>query len=98
MNAWLVLAMIAFLALVYVAIPAGLAARRYFCRHRLVRCPVIGLGAGVLVGRARLAEALGRRSLRRISDCTYWPRHRNCAQRCRNLPDEKIRDFRRPPV
>jgi hypothetical protein len=98
MNAWLVLAIIAALALVYVAIPVGLAARAYFRRHRLVRCPLIGLGAGVLVGRAGVAEALGRRSLRRITDCTYWPRHRNCAQRCRNLPDEKIRDFRRPPV
>jgi hypothetical protein len=98
MNAWLVLAMIAFLALVYVAIPVGLAARGYFRRHRLVRCPVIGLGAGVLVARAGVAEAFGRRSLRRISDCTYWPRHKGCAQRCRNMPDEQIRDFRRPSV
>jgi hypothetical protein len=98
MNAWLVFAMIAFLALIYVAIPLGLAARGYFRRHRLVRCPVIGLGAGVLVARAGVAEALGRRSLRRISDCTYWSRHRRCAQRCRNLPDDEIREFRRPTV
>ena len=98
MNAWLILAMIALLALVYVAIPVGLAARGYFRRQRLVRCPVIGLGAGVLVTRAGVAEAVGCRSLRRISACTYWPRHRRCAQRCRNLPDEQIRDFRRPAV
>ena len=98
MNAWLVLAMIAFLALIYAAIPVGLAARGYFRRRRLVRCPVIGLGAGVLVGRAGVAEALGRRSLRRISDCTYWPRHRHCAQRCRHLPDDEIREFRRATV
>jgi hypothetical protein len=98
MNAWLVLAVIAFLTLVYVAIPVALAARGYFRRHKLVRCPVLGLGAGVLFGRAGLAEALGCRSLRRISDCTYWRRHRDCAQRCRNLPDEEIREFRRPSV
>jgi hypothetical protein len=98
MNAWLVLAVIAFLALVYVAIPVALAARGYFRRRKLVRCPVIGLGAGVLVRRAGLAEALGCRSLRRISDCTYWPRHKDCAQHCRNLPDGEIREFRRPLV
>jgi|SoiMethySBSTD1v2_1073268.scaffolds.fasta_scaffold396569_2 hypothetical protein len=98
MNAWLVLAMIAALALVYVSIPVALAACRYFRRHKLVRCPVIGLGAGVVVSRAGVAEALGCRSLRRISDCTYWPRHQGCAQCCRNLPDEEIHEFRRPAV
>jgi hypothetical protein len=98
MNAWLLLAVIAALALVYVAIPVALAARGYFRHHKLVRGPVIGLGAGVLVGRAGVAEALGYRALRRIADCTYWPRHRGCAQRCRHLPDEEIREFRRPLV
>src|SRR4029453_15348667 len=98
MNAWLVLAIIAFLALIYVAIPVGLAARGYFRRHRLVRCPVIGLGAGVPVGRPGGAGARGRRAPPRISGCTDWPRHRRCAQRCRNLPDDEIREFRRPTV
>jgi hypothetical protein len=98
MNAWLVLAAVALMAVVYVMIPVGLAAREYFRRDKLVRCPVVGLGAGVHVGRAGVAEALGCRSLRRISDCTYWPRRRGCAQRCRNLPDEEIHEFRRPAV
>jgi hypothetical protein len=96
MNVWLVLAAVALTAVVYVMIPVALAARGYFRRSKLVRCPVVGLGAGVLVGRAGLAEALGCRSLRRISDCTFWPRHQGCAQRCRNVPDDEIHEFRRP--
>jgi hypothetical protein len=96
MNVWLVLAAVALVAVVYVMIPVGLAARGYFRRYKLVRCPVVGLGAGVLVRRAGMAEALGRRSFRRISDCTYWPHHKACAQRCRSLPDDEIQEFRRP--
>ena len=98
MNAWLILTEIAALALLFVVIPVALAARGYFRRYKLVRCPVVGLGAGVVVVRAGLAEALGCRSLRRISDCTHWPRHGGCAQRCRNMPDEEIREFRQPAV
>jgi hypothetical protein len=98
MNAWLVITVIAALALFFVAIPVALVARGYFRRYKLVRCPVVGLGAGVLVARAGLAEALGCRSLRRISDCTYWPRRKNCAQGCRNVPDEEMREFRQPSV
>jgi hypothetical protein len=96
MNAWLVIIAVAILALLFVVIPVALAARGYFRHHRLVRCPVVGLGAGVLVTRAGLAEALGCRSLRRISDCTYWPRHRGCDQRCRTAPAEEFREFRQP--
>lgn len=94
MNAWLVLAGIALLAVCYVMIPLGVAAHGHFRRHKLVRCPVLGLGAGVLIQRAGVAEALGCRSLRRIADCTFWPRHKACAQRCLDVPDEDIRDFR----
>lgn len=98
MNVWLIITAIAFLALAYVMIPVGLAARRHFRHHKLVRCPVVGLGAGVLIVRAGLAEALGWRSLRRVSDCTFWPRRKDCAQSCLNVPDEEIREFRQPTV
>ncbi|HSE93507.1 MAG TPA: hypothetical protein VLF19_09395 [Methylomirabilota bacterium] len=98
MNAWWIIAAVPVLALLYVLIPVGLAARGRFRSHKLVRCPILGLGAGVLIRRAGLAEALGWRSLRYVSDCTYWPRRRACAQRCRLAPDEEIRDFRQPVV
>lgn len=98
MNAWLVVAAIALLALLFVVIPVAVAAHRAFRRQKLVRCPVVGLGAGVLIARAGLAEALGVRSLRRVVECTYWPRRRNCAQACRNLPDEEFQEFRQPRV
>ena len=94
MNAWLVLAAVALVAVVYIIIPVGLAAHGHFRSYKLVRCPVVGLGAGVIIGRAGMAEALGRRSLRRISDCTFWPRRNGCAQRCRLMADEEIWEFR----
>jgi hypothetical protein len=90
MEPWLVLIAIAVITLVYIMIPVGLAARGYFRRHKLVRCPVVGLGAGIVVSRAGIAEAVGRRSVRRISDCTFWPHRKGCAQRCRLLADEEI--------
>ena len=95
---WLILGAVAFVAVVYIVIPVGLAARGHFRSHKLVHCPVVGLGAGVIIGRAGLAEAFGRRSLRGISDCTFWPRRKGCAQRCRLISDEEIREFRRSGV
>jgi hypothetical protein len=94
MNSALVLASLALLAVGYVMVPVGLAARQHFRRHKLVRCPRLGLSAGVLIRRAGLAEAFGCRSLRRVSECTFWPRHQGCGQRCLDEPDEEIRDFR----
>ena len=96
MNMWAVISMIAVVALLYVVTPVVFAARRHFRTHKLVRCPVLGVGAGVLISRAGLAEALGRPALRRVSDCTYWPRHGACAQGCRLAPDEELRDYRQP--
>jgi hypothetical protein len=94
MKLWLVLVAIAAIGVIYIMIPVGLAARGYFRRYKLVRCPVVGLGAGIVVSRAGIAEALGCRSLRRVSDCTFWPRRRNCSQRCRLLADEEIIEYR----
>jgi hypothetical protein len=94
MNAWLVLAAVTLLTVTYIIIPVWLATRRHFRSHKLVRCPVVGLGAGVIIGRAGLAEALGCRSLRQISACTFWPQRKNCAQRCRLLADEEILEYR----
>jgi hypothetical protein len=96
MNVWAVITMIAVVAVLYVVIPVVLATRRHFRTYKLVRCPVLGVGAGVLMSRAGLAEALGWPALRRVADCTYWPRHRACAQGCRLAPDEEVRDYRQP--
>jgi hypothetical protein len=93
---WTVIPLIAIVALLYVVVPVGLTARRHFRSHKLVRCPVLGLGAGVVIRRAGLAEALGWPALRRVSECTYWPRHKGCAQGCRLAPDGDFRDYRQP--
>jgi hypothetical protein len=98
MNAWTIIPMIAVIAALYVVIPVGLAARRYFQTYKLIRCPVLGMAASVLVIRAGLAEALGWPALRRVSDCTYWPRHGACGQRCRLAPAGEFRDYQKPLV
>ena len=98
MNVYFVLAVITLLAVLYVVIPVWLTARAYFHRARLVRCPVVGAGASVVVTRAGLAEASGRRSLRRITACSFWPRRNGCAQGCRLVPDEEMTEYRRPAV
>jgi hypothetical protein len=95
-SIWLTLGAITALAVLYVMIPVGIAGRGPFRRHKLVRCPIVGLGAGVLITRAGMAEALGCRSVRRVVDCTFWPQRKHCAQRCRQLPAEDIRDFPGP--
>ena len=96
MDMWTVITMIAIVALLVVVIPVGLAARRHFRTYKLVRCPVVGLGACILIRRAGLAELLGLPALRRVCECTYWPRHSACTQVCRLAPDEDFRDARLP--
>ena len=98
MNVWLVFAAIAVMAVLFVVIPVWLAARGYFRTAKLVSCPMVGAGASVVIGRAGLAEALGRRSLRRILACSFWPRRNCCAQECRLLADDEIMEYRRPAV
>ena len=93
---WTVIPLIGIVALLYVVVPVGLTARRHFRSHKLVHCPVLGLGAGVVIRRAGLAEALGWPALRRVSECTYWPRHKGCGQGCRLAPDGDFRDYRQP--
>jgi hypothetical protein len=98
MNAWTIILMTVVVAAVYVVIKAGLTARRHFRTHKLVRCPVLGVGSAVLISRAGLAELFGWPALRRVSDCTYWPRRAACGQRCRLAPTGEFRDYQKPLV
>ena len=52
MNVSAVITMFAVVAVLYVVIPVVIATRRHFRTYKLVRCPVLGVGAGVLISRA----------------------------------------------
>ena len=92
MNAWVVLVGVVLIAVLYVALPVGLAVSARYRRQKLVDCPVGYHPATILVGRAGLAEAAGIRALRRIRRCSLWPERLDCARRCLDLPDERLRE------
>ena len=91
MNAWVVLAGVVLIAALYVALPVGLAMWACYRRQKLVDCPVGYRPATIRVGRAGLAEATGIRALRRIGYCSLWPTRRDCARRCLDRPDDRLR-------
>lgn len=95
MNPWLVLTAIALLALFYVLVPVGLAMAVRFRGPRIAHCPVTAEGASLTIARAGLGEALGRRSLRRVRDCSLWPRQASvCRRECLELPDDALTEVR----
>ncbi len=93
MEVWLLLAAIVVLAVLYVALPVGLAMRAHFARPRAIRCPMERVDAAVEVRGAGLAEALGWRSLRTVGSCSLWPRRQGCRQHCLAAPDESFREL-----
>lgn len=94
MNPWVVVPALALVAVVYVLLPVGLAMSAHYRRPKVVRCPLTDAEAAIAVGRTGLAEALGRRSLRRVSSCSLWPERRECNRACLRLPEEAIGDLR----
>jgi hypothetical protein len=94
MNPWIVLPIVAVVALVFVVFPVGSAAASHFRRARIVRCPLRHTDAAVRVGGAGLAEVLGRRSLRRVEACGLWSWPRACEGECLRLPDSAFRETR----
>ncbi len=92
MNPWIVVVGIVLIAVVYVALPVGLAMSARYRRWKIVGCPTAYRPTAILVGRAGLAEALGLRSLRRIRGCSLWPERYGCDRRCLALSDDDIHD------
>lgn len=92
MNPWIVIPGIVVLAVVYVALPVGLAMSAHYRRWKVVECPMAYRPTAVLVGRAGVAEAFGIRSLRGILGCSLWPARYGCRRGCLALPDGALRD------
>jgi len=63
----------------------------YHRRPKRLRCPLTDVDATVSIGGSGLAEALGMRSLRRVTSCSRWPRQ-GCVQACRQLGEESMRE------
>ena len=93
MNAWVVLTGVVLIAALYVVLPVGLAMSARYRRQKLVDCPVGYRPATIRMGRAGLAEATGIRALRRIRYCSLWPTRHDCARRCLDLHDERLREI-----
>jgi hypothetical protein len=92
MSLWIVIVGIVLIAVVYVALPVGLAMAAHYRRWKIVDCPAAYRPTAILVGRAGLAEALGVRSLRRILGCSLWPERYGCDRRCLAVPEAEIHD------
>jgi hypothetical protein len=92
MTPWLGLLAIVLLALVFVALPVGLAAAWRSWGVKVVRCPLRGQDASIEVTHAGLAEATGIRALRRVASCTL--RRGPCGEECLRLPEEALREVR----
>lgn len=94
MNLWIVLPIVVLVAVLYVLLPVAAAATSYFRGPRIVRCPLKGADTPILVGRAGLAEMLGRRSLRRVEACGLWKDGAPCREDCLRLADGAFREMR----
>ena len=92
MNLWAVIVGIVLIAVVYVALPVGLAMSARYRRWKIVDCPAAYRPTAILVGWAGLAEALGIRSLRRILGCSRWPERYGCDRRCLAVSDDEMHD------
>lgn len=93
MNAWIVLAGIALVALVYVLLPVAAAVFTRYRRPQQVRCPGTGRQAAVSVDPMHAARAavMGRRP-RDVRACSLWPAHAGCWRDCLELPEEAMRE------
>ncbi len=83
MNPWLVLPLLAAVAIAFVLVPVALAVWTEYRRPRRVDCPLAGEPATVLVDadRAALAALVGARPPS-IKACSLWPRYLGCPQPC----------------
>jgi hypothetical protein len=87
MTPWILLLLIAAVALLYVVLPIMADA---FARHRpaqLVRCPETGETVRVQLDATLAAlTAVPGPSKRRVAQCTRWPERQDCAQECVRAP------------
>ena len=93
MNLWVLLPALVLVAALYVLVPVGWAMASHYRRRKLVRCPLTGLEVAIKIERAGLAEALGRRTLRQVGDCSLWPKRARCDRPCLACPEEAIREL-----
>jgi hypothetical protein len=91
MNAWILLAGLALIALVYVVLPVASAAFTHYRRPRAVRCPAAARTAVVSVDPMDAARAavIGRPP-RAVRACSLWPARAGCRRDCLAGPEEPM--------
>jgi nucleotide-binding universal stress UspA family protein len=88
MNAWLVLAAVALIALAFVLAPVALAVFTRYRRPVQVRCPVAGRQAVVALDPMQAARAaLIGRLPHDVRTCSLWPARGDCDRDCLELPE-----------
>ena len=93
MDPWIVLPVLALLAVLFVMVPVGLAVWARYAGRKLTRCPVSKREAIIEVDatRAGLAAAFGRRAVR-LTACSLLPERWACARGCLGEETEALRD------
>jgi hypothetical protein len=93
MNPWVVVPMLAALAILFVMLPVALAVYTKFHRLMLVRCPATGAEAEVRIHavQAGLRECVGGHRPR-VSQCSFWPQRKDCAQDCLVVAPSLVRE------
>jgi hypothetical protein len=82
-TAWITIAAITVLGIVYVTLPIFIDYFRRYHRKRVLRCPETGMLVEVDINarRAALSSLFGK-PLLKVKDCTLWPWKRDCNQSC----------------
>jgi hypothetical protein len=88
MNPWVVVPLLAAVAVAFVLLPVALAAWGHYRRPKQVDCPLAGRPATVLIGapQAALAALVGAPPPL-VRACSLWPRYLGCPQACLSLSE-----------
>jgi hypothetical protein len=82
-TAWITIAAITVLGMVYVTLPIFVDYFRHYHHKRVLRCPETGGLVEVDINARRAAwSSLFGKPLLKVKNCTLWPKRKGCNERC----------------